>query len=287
MSKKTNKVTAKFLLDKLEQEGVVLLREVRNKAAHHANRSLDGMSFGTWPSKGTHMVGYEVKINRSDWKKEIEDIEKSEAFRPFCKYFYLVSSKNIAEFHEIPETWGWLEWDGRRMVTVKPAPENKSIQPLPSTMLAAITKRCHDSAFDRGKDLMREIYEEKLSNFDEEVKKGVDAEFRYGQKKREAVDEFMEAIGRKGYEYNIERLTKNETAIDLIRFFVNNKKDGLAWNHPMAKINGVIESLERYAKVLDEARSLQEKITSAVEYDTLTDDVKDIKEETKKILKRS
>jgi len=128
------KIMASFLFNKLRMEGVLLLGELRDAGGHGASRSLDAMSFGLWPSKGSHATGYEIKVSRQDWLKELTQIEKAEAFPPYCKYFYLVAAKKVAELHEIPETWGFIEYDRRRMVTVKQAPVNDPL-PFPPTML--------------------------------------------------------------------------------------------------------------------------------------------------------
>ena len=266
MAKK--KVTAEFLLDKLEEQGVLLLREVRNAGGFAANRSLDGMSFGTWPSKGHHYTGYEVKISRADWKKELEQIEKAEAFRPYCKYFYLVTAKGIAEEHEIPETWGWLEWDGRRLRTIKKAPANKDIKPIPSGMMAAILKRCYDTAEQSARAHERSLYETKMNSFDKEVEAAVERKLRYGQRKSVAVDKFMEAIGKRSGEWEIEKLTENTDLIDIVKFYANHK-EGAAWEHPLAKANDLVRRLTEYAGVLEEAQKVQSLIANIADQEAL------------------
>ena len=267
-TEETKKVTSGFLLDKLRQEGVLQLREVRNAGGHGADRSLDAMSFGLWPSKGSHATGYEVKVSRSDWLKEMTQIDKAEAFRPYCKYFFLVAVKKVAELHEIPETWGFLEWDGRRLVTVKPAPKNETVLPFPGTMLSAILKRTDDMASARGLESMKAHYETKLANFDAEVKQAVENENRYGKQEKEAIARFCAAIGVRGNYFNLDHLLENKLMIDTVKFFLAMPKDDI-WNHPLGAMNTLISRLSAYVEPLEQAKILQLQLSNIADKEAL------------------
>lgn len=267
-----DKVTATMLLDKLEMQGVLLLREVRNAGGFNADRSLDGMSIGTWPSKGHHLTGYEVKISRQDWLKEMSDLTKADAFRPFCKYFYLVSAQKVAEEHEIPETWGWLEWDGRRMVCRKKAPKNEQIAQLPAGMMAAMFKRTEDSAYQRGGNATRRQMEAQIADFDARLKQGVDQELRWQKTMNENVRAFLARAGLRPTEYALADLTKDDLVMDIIKS-VATRKGPDRWTHPLTQMTSLIRTLSGYADALEEAKRLQGLINNAADMEGLKNDL--------------
>lgn len=51
----------------------VVATEVRNAASFDANRSADALAFNFWTSRGLAVHGYEVKVSRSDWLRELKD----------------------------------------------------------------------------------------------------------------------------------------------------------------------------------------------------------------------
>lgn len=274
MSEVDNKITASFLFNKLRVEGVLLLAEVRDAGGHSASRSLDAMSYGLWPSKGSHATGYEIKINRQDWLKELQQIEKAEAFRPYCKYFYLVADKKVAELHEIPETWGFLEWNGRRLVTVKAAPVNNELQPFPPSMLSAIFKRAVDTASAQTSLIMNEQHRKRNEEIDKKIKEGVEREFRYEKDKINFVNEFFEAIGLKpGHSFwGVQGFIKDyPQCVELIKDIITfGKPQYSSLSHQlqyfinrMGELEGQKEAAERIlAKVSEFEKAEKEELTN-------------------------
>lgn len=120
----------------------VTLAEVRDAAGFSASRSCDVISICTWPSRGLTLRGFEVKVSRADWKKELADPSKAEAFAPYCDEWYVAAgSSKIVQADELPETWGLLVARGKRLDCVKPAVKNPSPLPIDRGLLVALMKR--------------------------------------------------------------------------------------------------------------------------------------------------
>lgn len=102
----------------------LLLHEVQSSRGFDARRRCDAISVPLWPSVPDELCGYEFKIARSDWLNELKQPEKGAAFASLVHRFYLVSEKGVARLDEIPESWGWLESDGARLIERKSAPRN-------------------------------------------------------------------------------------------------------------------------------------------------------------------
>lgn len=98
------------------------LEHVRNGAAFNANRTLDAVAIALWPSRGLTIDGFEVKVSRSDWQRELAQPEKAEDACKLVDRFSIVAPRGVVLDGELPATWGLLEVVGKRLVTTKAAP---------------------------------------------------------------------------------------------------------------------------------------------------------------------
>lgn len=85
------------------------VEHVRNAAGFNANRTIDAMALGLWPSRGMELHGYEVKVSRADFRREIADPAKMDAFAHVLDRFWIVAPKGVVPANELPATWGLLE----------------------------------------------------------------------------------------------------------------------------------------------------------------------------------
>jgi hypothetical protein len=98
--------------------------EITNDAGFRGHRRADCVAMSLWPSRGLTVIGVEIKRDRRDWLRELGDPEKSAPIQKFCDHWYLaVSDAKIVRDDEIPQTWGLLVLDGKKLVTVKEAPK--------------------------------------------------------------------------------------------------------------------------------------------------------------------
>ncbi len=92
-----------------------IMFEVGDATGARHTRFADAVAMSLWPSRGLTLHGFEIKISRSDWKKERAQPEKAETIAAYCDYWTLVTAKNVVlDADEIPPAWGWLEWDGTK-----------------------------------------------------------------------------------------------------------------------------------------------------------------------------
>lgn len=72
--------------------------------------------------------GYEIKVSRSDWIKELNNPDKAEPGMAMCDFWYLAAPKGILKDGELPEGWGYVEVsETRSVLKVKP----KRLRPVP------------------------------------------------------------------------------------------------------------------------------------------------------------
>lgn len=68
----------KALAAKYKAPEYAFFTDVRNSVGFSSRvRTADAMAMFLWPSRGLYMTGFEVKVSRADWKKELEQPEKA------------------------------------------------------------------------------------------------------------------------------------------------------------------------------------------------------------------
>lgn len=97
------------------------VEHVRSAAGFNAKRTLDAIGLGLWPSRGMELHGYEVKVSRADFRREINDPAKMDAFAHVLDRFWIVAPTGIVPRDELPATWGLLEVNAKGEVRQKVA----------------------------------------------------------------------------------------------------------------------------------------------------------------------
>lgn len=117
-----------------------LLFEVSNRTGFGRNRSADALAMSLWPSRGLSLHGIEIKVHRSDWRRELRDPSKSAPIQAYCDYWWIVAPRGVLEMDELPETWGYLEQQKSRLIQKKEAPKLDS-KAIDKGFLAAVFRR--------------------------------------------------------------------------------------------------------------------------------------------------
>lgn len=115
--------------------------QVANGVGWGARRWADAVAMGIWPSRGLLLHGFEIKVDRADWKRELKNPAKAEAVYAYCDRWWIAAPKGLIGKEELPPTWGLYEVaDGRKGKIIVPAPE---LTPAPMTkaFVAAILRR--------------------------------------------------------------------------------------------------------------------------------------------------
>lgn len=191
--KPSDKMTTLELTDKLQQFYAAkkgawsFITQLRNGTGwNNVTRTADAMAMGLWPSTGLDLIGFELKVSRSDWLHELKQPEKAEEMKQFCDQWYLViPDESIIKPGELPEGWGLMVASGRgRTIKVKiPAPKLTPVDVdrlLLASIFRNVTERCipleiHRDAVKRAEEWGRENAErrtvDRLKRADELEKK--------------------------------------------------------------------------------------------------------------------
>ena len=116
----------------------ITLEEVRDATGFDGVRTADAMAISLYRSRGKAIWGFEMKVSRNDWLKELKQPEKAESILRYCHHWGLVvPNKDIVKPGELPESWGMYVAQKNRLKCVVPCPK---LDPLPMsiTMLTAL-----------------------------------------------------------------------------------------------------------------------------------------------------
>lgn len=122
--------------------------EVAQGAGWKANRHLDAMAMGVWPSQGLVLHGIEIKVSRGDWRRELAIPEKAEQMARFCDFFWLAAPEGVVPVEELPANWGLLELKGPKLRQVKAAEKLQAAQLSKDLMAAVFRAACRPVAAD-------------------------------------------------------------------------------------------------------------------------------------------
>jgi len=100
----------------------VIAPEVADGTGSNANRRADAVAMGCWPSSGLEVHGFEIKVSRKDWLREIADISKCDPVARHCDRWWIVAPAGIVKREELPKTWGLMTVSDEGLRVGVPAP---------------------------------------------------------------------------------------------------------------------------------------------------------------------
>jgi hypothetical protein len=119
-----------------------LLPQVRNGTGYQRRaRTADAIAMSLYPLRGLEMHGFEIKVSRSDWLRELKDPEKAEELCRYCGRWWIVAGDGkVVSDGELPPTWGLLVPRGKSLMAKVEAPKLDA-QPLTRVFFAALMRK--------------------------------------------------------------------------------------------------------------------------------------------------
>jgi hypothetical protein len=188
----------KMLWKKFTDRGeYVVLFDVPNVIGYKQERRCDAIAIGMWQSTQRLIHGFEIKVSRADWLREVRDVSKADPFIEQCDRWWLVTADlAIAKSGEIPESWGWLTAtkSGLRIQRPpKPLPQDQAT--IKRLWAFALIRRAAESRDDRLQRAM-EAYRDEIDKRTEERLKNAEARAMPALSElKRRVEEFEKASG--------------------------------------------------------------------------------------------
>lgn len=181
--------------------GYAVLAEVADGTGAKQSRWADALTMSLWPSRGLELIGFEIKVSRSDWIKELNSPGKAEAVCKYCdRWYVVVGNADIVKPGELPSTWGLMVPDGEGLKIAKQAPELSPVA-LDRAFVAAIMRRCAEQSVDAKAikaiedETRRRTYDECRASFDREQARSVNTFKQTSDRLAEKIRTFSEQTG--------------------------------------------------------------------------------------------
>jgi len=130
------------------RDGWACFAELADGTGSFRSRTADFVAISTWPSKGYRAVGFEIKVSRGDFLRELKAPEKRRHLEETCAECWFIAPAGVLRADEIPEGWGLLEvlsGAEEEKLRAKVQPRQRDPKPWPMTFMAAIARRCADA----------------------------------------------------------------------------------------------------------------------------------------------
>jgi hypothetical protein len=164
-------------------------------------RYADAVIMSLWPSRGMELHGVEIKVSRSDWRREAADPEKAEAIAAYCDRWWVFTAPSvIQDTAELPPAWGAREFDGKAWRTIKEA-DLTPAKPCDRGFLASLLRRADGASRWQIEQQARQISEGAVKAAKEQIEAEIERRSRRSTEVLAMVAEFESASGLKLDDY--------------------------------------------------------------------------------------
>jgi len=175
--------------------------QVRDGAGWN-RRTADAIAMNLWKSRGLTLRGFEVKISRSDMRRELDDPSKAEGVARFCDEWYLVVPKGLVkdQAQDVPSGWGIMEADETKdgLRTLRAATRNPDPSPLTRGFLAQVLKGAARMVSRENHDwVRREDIEKEIEDAVERGRACIPHEAQLAKSRADALESVVEEFKRR------------------------------------------------------------------------------------------
>lgn len=208
-------------------------------------RYADAVAVNLWSSRGHEIIGYEVKVSRSDWLRELRQPAKAEeSVFAFCDRWYLVAERGIASPDELPKGWGLMERFGSTLRTVV-QPARLEAKPVSRAFFASLMRRSFEGLDRRAQGLLHDKEAALRADYDRRIAEAIKSSTRRHEELSKAVSEFEDGTGLKLVHWNLP-----VADVRLAQLFGRLRGYG---KDPLDVLSQAVDGMERAAQMAREA----------------------------------
>jgi hypothetical protein len=125
-----------------------VMTEVANGTGS-ASRYADAIAMNLWPSRGLALHGFEIKVSRGDWLRELKDPAKADLIGAYCDFWWVVTPEGIVQDGELPDGWGLMVPNKGTKLRVVTKASKTTAKSVDRSFVAAMLRRAQDQAPDK------------------------------------------------------------------------------------------------------------------------------------------
>ncbi len=198
-TKLTTPALESLLREKYPRDKYALIFDVPDAVSMDQKRRIDALAFGCWASLGRSLEGFELKVSRSDWLRELKNVNKADPFVALCDRFWLVTADSkIAKLDEIPACWGWMAATKGGLRVQRPASKLPGCgEAFPRSFVIGVMRRLQDDLI--GSPDVRTYIDGKIKEATQSVEQRIKWATQRAtdelRRNHDAIKEFEEASG--------------------------------------------------------------------------------------------
>lgn len=241
------------------QEWAIMWEVTPATGAVARQRYADAVMMSLWPSRGLELHGVEIKVSRSDWKREAADPTKAERVGAYCDRWWVhVAPKVIHDLSEVPPAWGVREFDGKIWKTLREA-EKTEARAIDRGFLASLLRRADGDRRREVQDAAEAMIRDQREAINKRVEQEVQYRIGHAERARDALqkqmDEFEAASG-----LSLSRFANLSNAKEIGRLVRWVTKTGVAQRY-----GGITSFIERGQKLLTDLQVASAELDLAID----------------------
>ncbi len=214
------KITTGDVMERLAaqyaRDEYVVLFDIGDAVGTKYRRRADAIVIGCWQSTGRHIEGFEIKVSRGDWLREVKAVEKADPFLNLVDKWWLVCPDGVAKAEEVPACWGWKTLTKHGFRVQRPATllpnADRDINRLFALELLRKSFRCQLDA-PEVRAALKAASEIKEATITQRVSSEVSQQRHDGERLRERVEKFEKTSGLKLDDWRLGDVGKDAKAI--------------------------------------------------------------------------
>lgn len=181
-----------------------------------AGRRLDIVALNLWGARDYRIVGFELKVDRGDWLRELADFRKTDEWCAVVDQFYVVTPPKLIKAEELPEGWGHLELCGSKMMTRRHA-AMKTGTTLPREVAARFIGRLADALRRRVREediaIRNEIADEIEKRLRDQLQRSTENERQANEKTKKDYRTLLDALGLQPHDWGVQERALKAAAV--------------------------------------------------------------------------
>jgi hypothetical protein len=150
-----------------------LFFEVANGTGSNIRRYADAVAMNLFPSRGLTLSGFEIKVARHDWQRELKNPHKvEEGVYKYCDHWWIVALPEVVAIAELPPTWGLLVLTERGLRQSVAAPRLEA-HDMNRSFIAALLRRASNVDEAAVNALVQKKYDVRAAQLNDEVERRV------------------------------------------------------------------------------------------------------------------
>ncbi|WP_443698630.1 hypothetical protein [Pseudomonas sp.] len=172
-----------------------LFFEVADATGSRQSRWADAVAMNLYPSRGLEIHGFEIKVSRSDWLRELKDPTKSAPVQRYCDRWWIICPDGVIKPGELPPTWGHYDVKPGGVIRQVVAAPKLDAQVVTKEFMAALVRRAGAVDVDVVRTMVDAEVERQRSHDRNSIEREIESRAKASKRAIEQMAEIATIVG--------------------------------------------------------------------------------------------